>query len=632
MCVCCLLSADENVINQDGRSYMKKNHLFIIILFLLLCGASLYAQISTDPQNDFYTYAESWELKGYVDHLPQLRPYPLAVIKSILSQVIEHGRDRDVEIAQEYYEQVTGKPFTLVLEGNYTKKRESNRDTNERSYTNQYSGGPFAVGDIQLGDLVSVGYSLGLYSTNVSDSEVLPIYTNSLYDTVSDPMSIGPFDVNIDMNTNVAVGTDKVYVQAGINRSGYGPFLGTDLALSDTSFHSPNLTLAYDGGRWSYTQLISSIGASLNNGSDLDSESEVDKYFAFHSIRFDVTKTLTVSYYESTIFGNRFDIAYMVPAPYMAVQGMGDSTDNSQMGLLIEYSPITCLKWSTNFLADDLDLDKMVKLHFDTKIRVGIQSGIQYSPADSACDLLGLDYTIITPYTYAHWSYDDDGKTFTDTTYNFLNYTNHGVSIGASLPPNSDRINFKARFSPVKRLTATISTSFIRHANAYESLSDSEAEKVYLTNYYSHKNGYVYIDYDDGSVSESAASGYTYIETDGGDIYSTDGSVFSQQKFIGDDNHVSTAWDYLNLLNQDHVMLIYQMGLDLAYQMPRMKLGQWTLKFGYVWEYIHNDGVQDAMYSGSTGDGDYTKAYEKWVDNLHETVNNYISFSVRIAY
>jgi len=624
---------------------MKIKHLLPAVLISICLSTAVYGQISVDPQNDFYTYAEGWELKGYVERLPQLRPYPLPVIKEILEKVIEKGRPSDACVAQEYYEQITGKPFTIELIGTYTKNSGTNRTTKETSTTNQYAGGPFAVGDIQLGKLLSVGYSLGIYANNVSDSEVLPVFTNSAYDTVNDSFAVGPFDLNIDMNTNVAVGTTKAYVQAGMNRTGYGPFLNSDLAMNDTSFHAAGLSLTYNGERWSYTQITSSMSSMYNAGlSDSNDATAVGKYFAFHSIRYDLTDRVDVSFYESTVYGNRFDLGYSLPAPYMAVQGIGGSTDNSQMGLLIEYTPITCLKWSTNFLADDLELNKMVKLKFDTKIRVGIQTGIQYSPYNSTCDLLGLDYTIITPYTYAHWAYDDDGKTFTDTTHNYLNYTNNGISIGASLPPNSDRFNFHLRFRPVKHLTATISTSFMRHANAYESLTSDEAETIYLTNYYSKQNGYVYINYSDGSVltangtagvydGTETTTGYTKVTTDGGDIYSTDGSVFTQQKLIGSDNHVDTAWDYLNLLNQDHVMTVYQIGLNLAYQLPRMTLvGTCTLSFGFTWEYIHNNGVQNAIYSGSTGSGSYETAYKEWVNNLHETINNYIVFSVKIAY
>ena len=360
------------------------NKRFLAFFAMIFSLSFVFAQISVDPQDDFYMYAQGWELKGYVKSLPQLRPYPLNVIKQILSSVIEKGDKKNVEIAQNYWELVTGKPFHLVLEGGVREKIASDNykaeGVQEESTTRQYNGGPHVVGDIAISPIASFGYSFGIYAVNESDTDVMPFFSRSKHDTVTDAVSVGPFDLNIDMNSNVAIGTEKAYLQAGINRSGYGPFLNDDLALSDNAFHSPSLVFAYDGGFWNYTQIMQSIGASRNNGTSLDSDSQVNKFMSFHAIRFDITDKLALSYYESTIFGKRFELAYILPAPFMAIQGVGDSTDNSQMGLMIEYKPIRGLKWSSSFFADDLEVSQMMKLHFDTKIRVGIESGLQYSP------------------------------------------------------------------------------------------------------------------------------------------------------------------------------------------------------------------------------------------------------------
>lgn len=144
----------------------------------------------------------------------------------------------------------------------------------------------------------------------------------------------------------------------------------------------------------------------------------------------------------------------------------------------------------------------------------------------------------------------------------------------------------------------------MRHANAYESLSDEEADYIFRTNYYSRKNGCVYVEKDTGRPFENLAAANTagieeskllYLTTEKGDIYCTDSSAFSQQKLIGDDNHVDTAWDHLNLMNQDHTMTILQAGLELAYETPKMSIGTITFNFGWTWEYITNNGVQNPI-------------------------------------
>ena len=612
-----------------------------------------FSQITVDPQDDFYMYAQGWELKGYVKSLPQIRPYPLNVVKSILTSVMEKGTKKDIDIATLYWEKITGKNcYVELLAGirqemnNDTyKDEETGKKENETSTTRQYNGGPSIAGDVEINPMASFGFRFGIYAVNEDDVDVLPFFVRSEHDTVSDSTEVGPFRMNIDMNSNASIGKEHLYFQAGINRSGFGPFLKDDLALSDNAFHSPNMTFFYGTENWSYSHIMQSIGTSYNNADDLTGESGVGKYLALHSFRYRFNSLFTLSYYESTIIGNRFDFAYLLPAPFMAVQGIGDSKDNSQMGLLFELTPVQGLKWSTNFFADDISLNDYCKLNFDTKSRVGIETGVQYAPPKSSLDMMTVNYTIVAPYTYAHWSYDSDGMSFTDKSYNYFNYMNHGIAIGASIPPNSDRIGFSARFSPVKGLHMTLKTNFMRHANAYESLSDEEADYIFRTNYYSRKNGYVYVDKDSGRPFEEddnvhVPAGFDkskllHLKTDKGDIYCTDSSAFSQQKLIGDDNHVDTAWDHLNLMNQDHTMTILQAGLELAYETPKMSIGTVTFNFGWTWEYITNNGVQNPIYSAknyASGIDSHEKAYEQWEKQLHDSFNNYLSFSVKLAF
>jgi|GEM_PF-292531 len=618
----------------------------------------VFSQISTDPQDPFYTYAQGWYLKGYTSWLPQLRPYSLNAIKNILADVMNNAEGRDLELAQEFYDRITSDTFRIKLEGTYSKKYEKNRDTKDTSTTNQYAGGPFAVGDVQLRNWLSLGYSLGVYANNVEDSDVNPIWTNSAYDTVTDAVSVGPFDANINLNTNVAVTWDKLTIQGGVNRSGYGAFLGDDAALSDSSFHSPNFSVSYDGGKWSYSQIYAAVGASFNNGVK-PRESDDGKGFSFHSIRFAATPKLNISFYESTVFKGT-KLAYLMPAPFMAIQGIGDSNDNSQMGLLFEFHSNNGIEWATSLFADDIDLNKAFKLKFNTKNRVGIETGLIYSPLGNVVDMLTLNYTMVTPYTYAHWSYDDTNATFTDKSYNYLNYVNHGTNMGFSIPPNSDRIMFSAKFQPFKRLSLRVFTTFMRHGNAYESLTDDERRQIYYTNYLSATEKVFYVcTYDDGSngkvkslteynnwvkndsPSETEKSRYTMVRTSGGNVYNTEGGYFAQQMFLGDDCHIDTAWDYLNFLSQSHVMSVYQIGVDMAFELPRFRLGTWTFKFGYTWEYIHNNGVQNAMlnYSSDYGTGidssddtAWRNAYANWVSKLHDTINQYMYVGLKILY
>lgn len=597
---------------------MKKNLIVAIVVFMAAVF-SVAAQVSVDPGDRFYTEAQSWQIKGLVPVLPQIRPYPVNVIKKILQTVVQSGSSHDAELAADEYARIFSKPYTVELEGTVAYKTEYDIDSNDKSQTRQLAGEPDIAGDIQFHPLVSLGYRLGIFGTNTSESNMLPYYTNSAHDAVQDPSTVGPFNAYVDMNTLIAVGTDKVYATAGVSRVGFGPFLNEGIALNDSAYHAANFTFNVNYGKLSYCQLYESIGATTNLGSDLSG----NKFLALHSIAYQLTKKLNFSYYETIVFGRRAEPSYLFPAPYMVTQGINGCNDNLQMGLLFEYIPIASLKWATDIFVDDISFNDIVKLNFDTKIRIAAQTGFQYAPFDSPCTLMNVSYMVITPYTYSHWEYDDYyEKKIYGGNYNYQNYTNNGVCMGASIPPDSDRILFSAKFNPAKSLEFNVSSSFARHQNVCEALGSDDVEQYILSD---------------------------------ADTYSTDGSVYTQTMFSGGE-HVDGAWNRLNFMTGDHTMYVCSTGFSAQYMFPRIRIGQLSLKAGYTFEYVQNEGVQNTLYRGGTvtgsgsawhysGDAATTYATQSeaaaasaaaqkaaWIANLHNVINQYISVSVKFTY
>ena len=62
-----------------------KKIFFLVGVFLCLCSLA-FGQVSVEINDSFYKQAQIWELRGLTDTLPQLRPYPVNVIKRILGQ------------------------------------------------------------------------------------------------------------------------------------------------------------------------------------------------------------------------------------------------------------------------------------------------------------------------------------------------------------------------------------------------------------------------------------------------------------------------------------------------------------------------------------------------------------------
>ncbi len=590
------------------------------VLFLVGMLNPLFPQVGIDPNDVFYDYVEQWEIRGLLREVPPLRPYPINNIKEILQNVIKRGNEQDVEVAVAYWQQLSGRPWKIAGEAGAAGRLS--KDDGGTDFDKLFVLSPYFAGDGYLyDDWLSYSCKMGLnVRTEESLGAFLPYYMNSPYDARQDPAEIGPTKSYIDINGGVALGNSSVFLQGGLNRTGYGPFFGEGLALNESGYHSANLAFTVLKKNWSYVQQYSAIGATRGfDGSGL----APDKFIAFHALEYKIGSRFSLAYYESIVYGNRFDLSYLLPVPYMAAQGIGGNEDNLQMGIVTKYRPFDNFLWSTEFFVDDLDVNKLVKLDLDGKNRFALKTGVSYAPENSFCSKISFSYTAIMPYTYSHWEYDPDktgSMAISDNYYNYQNYTNNGVHIGTPFEPNSDAITFSVDFQPAKGLHLNVGTSFSRHANIIESISDDEALR-YLS------------------------AGYG--------VYATDGSVRTHSMFDGG-SHVDTAWDELNFLNQKTKMYVFQGSLFADYTLPKLRMGTLSFSLGYVFEYVHNKGVDSNIYPGGfvsydEKTGQYTyrgsvvgteiskeelveRFKDAWKDNMYDEINNYFTIGMKYVF
>lgn len=617
--------------------------ILISLMLVFCCVLPGTAQASADPGDEFYRYVQSWKSRNLVSEVPPLRPYPLANIKAILQEVIENGTLRDQERALDMYSRIVGKPYHISAEGDFYikhKMEEKDDGSDSKSGTSKMiSLYPAIKGDFGFkDDFVSIGYSAGFAISNATDTDFMPMYSNSFHDSIFDAMSVGPIDAYLDVNEAIAVGRRNLFVQGGVYRSGYSAFLNEGLTLNDTRYHSGNFSFTYLKGRFSCVQQLSVIGAT-SSYDGLESNLVPDKMMAFHSVGCDLFDFLSVSFYESSVYGKRFDFSYILPVPYMVAQGIGGASDNLAMGLLIDIKPAPGILWETDIMCDDFPAEDFFKLNFDSKYRIAAKTGFIYTPANSFLERLNVNYTMILPYTYSHWQYDSDSSaSITASTVNYQNCTNSGVLIGSQYEPNSDAIKFSLDFRPLSRLRLSIDTTYIRHANICESLSDEEA--------------------------------VTYLCAPKG-VYATDGSVYTHAMFASPHssggNHVKSAWNSLNWLNQDHVQYTLQTGVNVRYDFKPSKKGtRVSLKGGICFEYIRNYGISNEMFPGgsletdedsyneddelvsfkyegkeySVSDPDYKESIariadsfrEQWASQLTDRLNMYFTLGVSISF
>lgn len=586
---------------------MKHIWQSLAFFFIFACSIPVFSQVAVNPSDSFYADVEIWETAGIIADLPPLRPYPLALVKKILTEVIESGRYPYTRNAKEQYERIFGKAWHV---GFTAESGVSVGSGNEVPY--QIKGMIFFQGDMELFDLASISFDINGVGSNKSPSDdLLPLYVLSNTDVVDDPAEIGPVKLFFVGNVASSIGTDSIYVQAGVNRNSFGPFYTNGVTFGPQAFHAGNISFVVNQDTWNFTTSLHMIAASDNRGGG----SFANKFLALHSIEFRPFDWFSLIYYESIVYGNRFDPIYILPVPFMISQGLGGFNDNLQMGVIFKVKPVAGLLWNTNIMIDDINANELLKLDFDTRIKIAGQTGISWAPENSLFSLVGVDYTMVAPYMYTHSQYArnlNGGETLlSGGGINFQNYTNKGFSLGASIPPNSDRMHITFRMEPIRNLILNFSTNVVRHANINESIPTEDA-KWYLA---AGKEAFL----TDGSVFDYYDAGYGYFDY---------------------------AWSQFMFMEQETKQYTWQCALNSTYQFPQMPVGIFTVQLGYTFEYIKNDGVATNMFPGAKEgseaatedeaakitDQAVRDAREAWKAQLHDTINNYIFLSVKLLY
>lgn len=563
----------------------RKLSSFFIILFTSLSFS--FAQVSVSPDEDFYTDVIGWQLKEYIYFVPQIRPFPVNTVKAILNKVSQCGVKVDEERAQYYYEKYFGKNWSVQASAGYTEVIQSIED-HETDLKEKYSASVYADGDYDFNSFAGFSFKAGINGFNkYGDNNLLNPY--SKYDstkTLIDGFSVynDDFAMTFDINATGSIGSEDTYLSFGINKSSFGLYPETSLNLSSQAYQTLNATFNHTGKYFEYSHMLAALTAK-NIFSD--NKFKMNKFLAFHSIRLPVfSQNLHLSYFESAVWGEGFLPGYVLPVPFVIMGNVDGFNENLMAGIMLEWQPVTSLKFNLNINIDDFKPKKLIKLKLDSGVRTAFQTGIEYSPVDSLCNLITLNYTMATPYTYTFF----DTR---DSSYNYGDYTNMGIPVALDLPPNSDRISFGLSFRPSERLSIRTNTSFIRHANAYESMKEQE-------------------------ILDLNKSGKKYL---------SDGSINSV------DNDTETACDFTNFMSQDTQMFVIQGEIGIDYAFVIKKMSTVSLTFGYTFEYFQNYGIDRNIYTGNeTTVEEVAASKNAWKNSLIDKYNHYFSIGLKFTY
>ncbi|MDC7222662.1 MAG: hypothetical protein PQJ60_02910 [Spirochaetales bacterium] len=550
---------------------MKKSCM--ILTGLILTVLSLGALDINDPSDNLYRDLEYWQELGFYGHIPELRPYSAQLILSLLDKVIARAKGDNLLLARSYYEQINR---GLRLDGEVEVDTGFGLD-----------GLAESTGTINFGIKGMLRENLSVWgevSANgvvekddvdyyMYDSSV-PYGERSDSDVVDDISAIGDVYILQASTGMFSYGTERLYTNIGVSRSSFGPYWGDSVVISSEASSQGHMEVTWRGDDFSYIMLLLELVGTDYYGDGSYSE----KYMALHSYNWAPYDWLDLGFFESVVWGERLEPLYLMPFTYLFYnQGLAGFDDNSLLGLKYRTLLPNAVEFNGTLYVDDLGMNELVQLDFDTKVKIAFETGVSWTPARPWLDKINLDYTAVFPYMYTHGIEDDyDGDSVEGM--NCTNYSHNGENLGVTLSPNSDRLSLSSRWRLSRRTTLNFTGNWIRHGNASsENVDDSDYETT------------------DGSLWDNGFSwtGYTDFATE------------------------------CEFLTQDVLEKVFQLGLDgeTSVDLPA-KFRDRTLVLdvscGYTFEMIWNSGRNSSNgYAPEEGD---------------DELNHYFRFSTKLSY
>ncbi len=449
---------------------MKRIIAFTVFVSALAGGVC--ALDWSDPRDEIYSQLDLWAARGYVTRLPLLRPYPQQLVASLLREVVRNGDPPSARDAEALLAAVSG--AAKITAEAYSSTSATQDDV--------YSAtGGYATVRGSLSDLITLASRFGVL-----------VVVNPGAENAFVPGERFPTDYNVDYSAidvrgvtllpalsgsgSAAIGSDRLWLQAGITRHSFGPF-DEGPVLSPQAAEAGELSITWRGDRLTYTEYLLMLTAASDRGDALGENGKMtvypNKYLTGQSFQFSPLDWLDIGLFETVVYGERFEPLYLVPVvPRSYVSINIGSVDNLMVGFSASARLPSDLGLDFMFYADDLSFLDLLALNLDTKYKMSGQAGISWTPLRPLLKRVSLDYALVTPYTYTHRRASITGLEETalaDPLYangiNYYNYSHMGRSLVA-LDPNSDRLRLRALLTPMERLGVTLSAAYQRHANA----------------------------------------------------------------------------------------------------------------------------------------------------------------------
>jgi hypothetical protein len=435
---------------------MKKTTLlFLLVAFLFAGSLPLFSQLAFDPNDRMYVDLKLWEDRGILQNLPPMKPYPIQLLKKLLSEVQEKGNRQDQALAQQYCAAMDGL-INFHAVGDATARTDFNSVYGQFTLECTFQG--------SIDPLMTYSGMFGGILNNGPADSLLPEYGRSIVDYVSDsvlPLGTTNFIPRVSQASAVAFGSDTLYFQAGDIRGSFGPFWGDNAILSPSSPQSGQFSLVLRRDYLTMTEVVMAISAVTSDGTEGPFP---NKFLSLYSLELYPLPWLTLGVIEALTFGPYFDPMYTLPfALYYTLEGLEGFHDSDfRIGITGGIKLPEAVRADFILYVDDANFNDLIKLDFNTMIKLAFQAGVSWTPNLPCLTRLSLNGIMVTPYTYA----STNGNGDLPGQPNCLDYTNAGLNIGPSLQPDSLRLEINALIRPETFLDFSPFARMILHGDA----------------------------------------------------------------------------------------------------------------------------------------------------------------------
>jgi len=261
---------------------------------------------------------------------------------------------------------------------------------------------------------------------------------------------------------------DWVSVMAGREQILWGAGYADRAVFSDNTVPFDFFRIDLQEGSFHYAFLHGSLVGADSTGHTLPS-----KYIAAHRVEFNIGKRVRIGFSEAVLYSLQPpNFALLNPLTFLTSAELStempqkeDNAHNTILWLDVEATPVKNVRAFGSILVDDLKFSTLGKNDISgNSNKFGWQTGILFNDAFEIPTLvLTSEYTRINPFVLTHWT-------------NYNSYTNWGLSLGPSVPPNTDEWLFQAEYAFTSRFSVR---GAIRFQRSGENILDQNGNLIY---------------------------------------------------------------------------------------------------------------------------------------------------------